>query len=575
MTPFRRTIYVLIAVLVLAGCRTDSTVNDNHLIVRLSTEPDRLNPILSRGSTASQIENFIFQPLAEVDPLTLEFDPILLEKISEPVVQNREDYGVVDRLDIQLKADATWSDGEPITYHDILFTLKTILNPEVGVARFRSALSFIKGEDHDENDLKFLTFYLDTAVFNADKMLTNFHILPRHIYDSVGYMTDIPFELFVNNGTNEAQNENLKKFAMQFTDEKFSRNIVAGSGPYELDNWNAGYELKLKRKSGWWGSKYESSNLFKAIPEAITYKIIPDEQLAVTAIANDNIHVIAGLNPEKFRVLQETGPEKYQFLTPKIPQYYYILLNNQSPFLSDVRIRQALAHLIDQNKMIEVVMNGYGMPLTSPLSPDSKYYDKSIAPYSFDVDKAAELLEAAGWADSNDNGILDREIDQAQKELTMRICITGSELGRKIALLLQDNAKKAGIDIEIKTQKFNPNSMNDMRSGDFEMVATAARQSFLESYLKPTWHSSGYTRGGGNLMGFMDDDVDRILDALDTEEDMDDRIDLYHEFHAKIHEQVPVLFLLMPTERVLVSNDWHVDESPRRPGYFENLSYLK
>ena len=195
------------------------------------------------------IENFIFQPLAEIDPITLNFEPVLLDKIPVAVIENNPDFGVSDRVDMRLKADAKWSDGKSVTFHDVLFTLKTIFNDEVESPGKKAALSFIKGENHDENDLTFISFYLDTTVFNADKIIANFHVLPKHRYDSLGLLDQISLGDLISNDLDEEKKSALKNFATQFADERFSRTIVTGSGAYQLDNWNAGYEVKLTKKS--------------------------------------------------------------------------------------------------------------------------------------------------------------------------------------------------------------------------------------------------------------------------------------------------------------------------------------
>ena len=574
MINLHRFILIVFSIATISACQPDQLLRKNQLIVRLESEPDRLNPVLSRGGTASQIENHLFQPLAELDPLSLKFTPVLLEKISKTAMDSIEIHGTVERLDLHIKQDAVWPDKTPVTYRDILFTLKTMLNDNVGVARKKNYFSFVKAEKHDVNDPKFLSIYSDTAAYDADKIVMNFHIMPQHIYDSLGLMDDITLDQLIRYELSQDDLIKLEKFATLFTDEKFSRTVVSGSGAYELDYWNTGYEIKLKRKQDWWGTKYGAANLFKALPDEIIYKIIPDQQLAVTAMANGNVDIIADVTPEKFNVLKKSSASQYQFLTPVIPRYYSIILNNESHLLSNVRVRQAMAHLVDQPKMIEVVMGGYGHEVTAPFLPSYSGYDPSIKPYPFDVAKATALLEEAGWTDTDDDGIADQEIDGKKVDLRLRLFITGSQLGRQIALLLKDNFEKAGIEIIIESKKFS-SSMQAMRSGDFEMVATAPTHPLHDPVLKPAWHSNSIGRGGGNLARFSNEVVDRLLEQLTTEENLTRRQKLYRQFHYKIHEEAPVLFLLMPTERILVNNDWHVDPSTRRPGYFENMAFLK
>ncbi len=564
---------LLICVSVCAlSCQTERQINQNQLVIRFESEPDRLNPILSTGSYASQIEGQIFQPLAELDPITLNFEPILIERIPALVRDERQEFGPVDRLDIKIKDSARWSDGKPVSNVDVLFTLKVILTPDVKADRKRTIFSFVRGEKHDENDSKFLSLYVDTARYNAKRIALNFHILPQHIYDSVGLLNNIPLNDLIANNISSENEKSLTEFSDLFRTERFSRTTIIGSGPYELDYWNTGYEIQLKRKQNWWGDAYAENNLFKAIPKELRYRIIPDQQLAITAMANNNIDIIAGVTPEKFSVLRETQPELYQYLTPVIPRFFYIILNTESSILKDPQTRKALAFLVDQQKLIEVVMSGYGRELSAPILPMSKLYNDKIKPYPFDVQQANELLKTAGWTSFNDDGILIREREGNLEELKLDIKITGSRLGRQIALILQNNFKKAGIDLEIKAQKFS-NTRQDMQKGDFNLVATAASQALGEPNLKSSWHSTSISSSGGNLSRIASDQIDKVLDDLADEENPEARIKLYHEFHSLIHEEVPVLFLLMPTECVLVSKSWHVDESARRPGYFENMAY--
>jgi len=570
---FYRILLGILVVFTMASCQVDSDRNKSMLVIRFDGDPDRLNPVISTNSSASQIENMIFQPLAELDPLTLNFEPILLDKIIPPI---RDDFNglPVERIDLKLKDDAVWDNGSRVTHEDILFTLKTIFNDEVDAARKKTIFSFLKGEQHEANDPSFISFYLDTSAFNADKIIMNFHIMPRYVYDSSGLMTDISLNQLIDNNLSTDEQEKLKTFADQFHDSKYSQTTVQGSGAYKLENWNAGYEIQLTRKADWWGEKYNDQNLFKAIPEQLIYKIIPDQQLAITAMANDNVDIITGLSPEKFSVLKETSADDYEFLTPVVPRYFYIMLNNEYRGLDQKLVRQALAHLVDQPKLIEVVMGGFGQALTAPLLAGGKYTDPNIAPYPFDVSKATKLLKDAGWSDSDDDGTVDMMIDDEHVELELRLHITGSALSRQIGLLLKNNFEQAGIDLELVAQKFSQ-TLQEMRVGNFEMVATAPSSSLHDPILKPSWHSTSIGPDGGNYSRFSNENIDRILDELEMEENQADRLTLYREFHRAIHEEVPVLFLLMPTERILVNKPWHLDASPRRPGYFENLAYRK
>lgn len=567
----KQALFIILCIGIFGACKKDAVVDDKQFVVRFEKEPERLNPLLSTSSPASQIENMIFQPLAEVDPYTLEPQPVLLEKLTAPRTVETDEYGTVDRLDIAIKKDATWTDGRPVTNEDVLFTLKLIFTDALELPRFKQQFDFLLGEDHLDSDPKFISFYLDTQAFKPEIILTNFYIMPAHVYDSSGVLSSFSLADFIKDKFDDGDKKRLEDFAQQFKSEKYSRSTIVGSGAYRLKNWTTGYQIDLQRKNNWWGDAYSENNLFKAFPEEINYRIIPDQQIAITEMANDNVDIIASVSPEKFSALQEVAGEDYQFLTPMLPRYYYLVLNNEAVALNEKAVRQALGHLVNQQQMIDVIMNGYGRTVTGPLNPRGPFYDGTLEAYAFDVEKAKSLLAGAGWNDSDDDGILDKEIEGAKTDLSIKLNVTGSALGRQIALLLQDNFKQAGVDLEIVTIKY-AESRKQMNLGTFDMVATRGTQSVQEVNLSPSWHSSSIGGGGRNHARFANEELDGILDQLEIEERKDVRKRLYRRLHRIIYEEVPVLYLLMPTERILVSKQWDVKASPRRPGYFENLA---
>lgn len=560
----------------LIGCSVRESLDQDQIVVVLQSEPDRLHPILSRSKTATQIENMIFTPLAEYDPSTLELEPLMIDQIPEPLYDSLSTTGRVLRLDINLRDSMQWSDGTPITAQDLLFTYKCLFNPEVAASRFRQELAFIRHFRIDENDPHYLAIYLDTNAIDEVHKVLNLFIYPEHVYDTSGLMYEISISSLLTGEIQSSDRDKLKEFARRFDSEYYNRERVVGNGPYTLESWTTAYEIRLTKQAGWWGNAYsERSSLFKAHPSQIIYKFIPDQQLAITALATGNADIVSNIDAEKFRVMQETSPDQYQYLTTIVPQYYYIILNNESPLLNDVQVRRALSLLVDQPHMIQVLMSGYAYALSGPMLPGSPYYDTTIRPYSYDLDSAQHLLSDAGWEDSDEDGIRDKVINDRKYDLKMRLYITGGETGRKLALVLQNQMKPAGVAIDIVVQKWNPHTMDDMKRGNFEMVASSSTQTLGPPLLKGSWHSQGKVAGGNNFSRFDDPQTDRLIDSLDVIRDSEKRIEVYHAIHKRIHEEAPVLFLMMPKQLILVSNKWNAVLSTRRPGYFEQLFTLK
>jgi peptide/nickel transport system substrate-binding protein len=544
-------------------------VEHESLVVRFQSEPDRIHPLFSRNSTSTQIEKLIFQPLAEFDPYSLELLPVLSESIPESIKITEGSYKDMNALDIRIKPDALWQDSVPVTVEDVLFTLKSILNPKVDVARFRNQLAFIN--DAALLDKKTLRIYFDANYHNAEIYLMNYFIYPKHICDPNGLLDAYSLaQLKDINAETLAEDHPLNDFAIGFDTFDLSRRQIIGSGPYKLKYWNSGYEIALDKKDNWWGKVHEESNHFKAFPKEVKFKIIPDEQTASMALKSGQIDVLPDLSPEHFLRLMENETDRYQFLTPPLMQYYYLCLNNESEFFKDPKVRKAMVHITNIEEIINLAMKGFGKHLTGPFLPESKDYNQSLRPYDIDIAIADSLLSLAGWEDTNNDGTRDKDINGQRIELIPEINITSSTLGRQIAIILKEQFKKAGIGLDIEVQDFRK-SMQDMRSDNFDIVAALNRQAPFVANLKPAWHSAGKEVGGNNLANYYNSSVDSLIEVLVYTRDIEDRMEIHRAIHGHIYNDVPVIFLLMPTERIVVSNKWQARPSTMRPGYFVNL----
>src|SRR6202044_2688565 len=104
--------------------------------------------------------------------------------------------------------------------------------------------------------------------------------------------------------------------------------------------------------------------------------------------------------------------ENFNTYTPVILAYGYIGINMSSPEFTDIKTRQAIAHLIDVQRIIKDIYYGYGQPVIGPMAPtDSLNYNYAIQPYQYDIDSAKNLLAQAGWTDSDGDGTLDKIVD--------------------------------------------------------------------------------------------------------------------------------------------------------------------
>ncbi len=566
---------LFIACIGFVACKRSADISTLEVTLRLPNEPESLHPIFSKSLYAAQIESLILLPLAEYDPQSLTLSPLLLSRIPEPeiVIDGENKKGKVYHL--EFRAEATWSDGTPVTGEDYLFTFKSVYNPHLNTDSWRSFMNFVSDIRIDPDDPKKVAVYVDSSYILALEATTNFNIYPAHIYDSENLMRGFTLaELRDKNKVMSAEQDSmLRRFAIQYESPEFFRETVTGSGAYELDTWVTGEYIRLKRKETWWGDKLQDPPLLlQAYPAGITYRIILDAAAAEAALKAGEIDVMAEVPVSNFQKLKTdtAWKDRLQFATPALMQVNYIEVNNRHPVLADARIRQALAYTIDYDGILTQVLQGLASRTVGPIHPDKSYYHRDLVPLQQDIKKAIELIREAGWEDTNGNGIPDKDLQGKRTELQLSIKVTNKEEGMAIANIVKDNASRAGFKIDIVV--VDPSQLQqDIRQTNFELLPIRVRAFPSLDDPFPIWHSSNDRPGGSNRSGFKSIDMDGVIEQLRAAKDEETRDRLYLEFQEIIYREQPAIFLYVPLERIIASKRIDLKTSPRRPGYFENL----
>lgn len=554
----------LILAVILSSCQNDQPSDDSPFVVkiRLPDEPDRINPMQSTNSVSTQVEGHIFLPLMEYDPSDLQLKPILVE--GPPKSSEFGDKG--SRFKYRIADNAVWADGTPVTAEDYLFTLKAALNPHTNANAWRGFLSQIDSVALDPEDNKKFEVFLDESYLLALPITCNFNIYPKHFYDPKGLLDDISLGEIRRDTTIEQ----AQQFAKDFNDVSYSRDKVLGSGPYKLSSWTAGQSLILEKIGDWWGE-----DIYPANPDKLVYAIVPDEATAINMIKTGEIDILSAISPNDFAEMRDdTSLQGLSFETPSILQYYYLSLNNDDIILQDVNVRKALAHLLDLEELASVLMADLAKPIAGPIHPSKTYFDPSIKPVAYDVERSKELLEAAGWKDTNGDGTVDKVLEGQRQELDLNILVTQRELGKNLALIFKENAKQAGININVVSQEFGE-ILRKVGARDFDIAAMATRQSIGIDDMYQGWHTSSIGPDGRNVSGFGDERSDALIEKLRVTEDENKRKELFFEIQSLIYERQPQIFLFAPTQTVIHNSELDMVFSPRRPGYFENTARKK
>ncbi len=260
---------------------------------------------------------------------------------------------------------------------------------------------------------------------------------------------------------------------------------------------------------------------------------------------------------------------RFSFYTPPNFAYSYVGINMRKPILEDVRVRRALAHIVNVDKIIEVIEYGEGERVVGPISKmKSKYYNWDIVPYEYNPDKARELLKEAGAVDTDGDGVLEIKVGSVYQPLKFSIKYNAENQNRaKISQMIKEEARKVGIQIDILPREWSV-FLKELKSHDFDLYVGAWISTPLSEDHKQIWHTSSYN-GGSNYVGFGNETSDKIIEEIRRELDESKRAILHKRLQEIIHEQVPYIFLYSPRNKLVIHKRFvDVIVSAMRPGFW-------
>ena len=564
----------------LADLPYEGEKNTKELLVHELSDPDKLNPLTSQGAGSSYIEHCMFMYLLDIDKEKLEVIPWLAKE--RPKISELTEGPYKLKIDYEIRKEAIWDNGTPVTAYDVDFSFKTTKNPHVDAEHQRPYIDFVADIIIDEENPKKFSFLTNELHYSAEFSSGGVnYIIPEYIYDPEQLMRKFSLKQLSDKDEIEQIRGDLDliTFAESFNGEKFQREpgFVVGCGPYSLEEWTTGQRVVLKKKENWWGNALAGTQSFDNHPEKIIYEIINDKVTAVTATKDEQIDIMRGVSPYNFKELSKDKAfnSKFFMFNTDFLSYTYIGLNMRHPILKEKEVRQALAHCVNVPQIIEIIMYGYAKPIGSFVHPSKSHYNTALKPYEFNLTIAKNLLASAGWIDSDQDGVLDKEIDGINTPLRLSIKFnSGNDSREKICLFLKEHAKKIGIDLEIQVKEWTV-YLDECTNHEFDMYVLGWVQEAVLDDPKQLFHTDAYN-GGSNYTGFGDAYTDVLIDNLRKEMNDEKRTKMFKELQAIVHEEVPYILLYTPDNLLTISKRFgNAQPYIARPGYEERELILK
>ncbi|MBI3604536.1 MAG: ABC transporter substrate-binding protein [Nitrospirae bacterium] len=406
-------------------------------------------------------------------------------RIKGDLAQSWEMSGPLTYL-FHLKKNLRFSDGDPLTSEDIQFTFESILDPKTA-SPHRKAFEII---DHISAPDP------DTVIFNLKK----------------------PYAPFIMNLSKGIVS---KKGVLQSGSDYSAHPL--GSGPYQLQEFLPDEKIVLQA----------NPHFYDTLPKIkkIIIKIIPEDTIREMELQKGSLDLLENALPPDFLPFLEKDSH-FTVIKSDGTTYAYLGLNLQDPLLSRLKVRQAMAYAIDREMIIQQILKGLGKEATGLLPRNHWAYTSDVEKYPYNPEQAKKLLDEEGLT------------VQTGSDVRFKITYKTSQndLAKRIGEVLQDQLKKVGIQMEIRTYEWGT-FYSDIKSGNFQLYSLRWVGIQDPDIYYDLFHSTSLPPAGANRGRYASAQIDRLLEEGRTTLDVEKRKTIYQKVQKLIAHDLPYISL--------------------------------
>ncbi len=499
------------------------------LYIGIGSEPSGLDPHLVSGVNEHYVLLALFEGLTTIDPKNLDIKPGVAESWDCSV----------DGLTYSffLNPKASWSNGDPVTAYDFVFSYKRILSPELGAPYaymlypIKGAKDFHKGKTNDFSSVGVKALSSHTLKIELHTPIPYFLSLPTHF---TWWPVHPP--TILNHGS---MTDRISKWT--------KANNFVGNGPFTLKSWRLNNTIRVKKNNYYKDASSVKLNEISFLP----INLETEER----AFRSGQIHITSGVPTARIDWYRKHHPENIRF-DPYLGIYYYLVNTKKVP-LTDKRIRQALAYSIDRESLTKYTLKGGQKPAYHFTPPDTNGYTASN-PFTYDPDRARALLSEAGYP-------------KGKGFPQIELLYNTSESHKIIAEAIQQMwYKELGIRIKLHNQEWKV-YLNSRQEGNYDI----ARSAWIGDYLDPyTFLSLALSDSGNNHSGWTDRLYDEYLNKASESLEYEYRLSLFQKAEERLLEEMPFIPIYFYVRSLLIDSSvqgWHPNILDYHPYQFISL----
>ncbi len=489
----------------------ESGTRDQVLHVGNGTEPQELDPHVVTGVSEHHLIIALNEGLVSRDPVDLSIQPAVADRWQ--ISADMKTYTFT------LRADARWSNGQPLTAQDFVDSWRRALSPGLAYAYAYNLYALKNAERFNLGEITDFTQVGARAVDDRTLLVELERPVPYflQLLDHYSYFP-VPLDIIRQYGPADARGTAWTRPGRH-----------VGNGAYVLTEWQMNRVIIVKKNPHYWDRERV------AIQEIRFYPI--DNQTTEEHMFRANqLHITSTVPLERLPTYRKKTHTPLR-INPYLGTYYYAL-NTRIPVLEDKRIRRALGMSIDRRSIVAQITRGGQLPAYNFTPPDTNGYTAE-ATMPYDITAAKELLVEAGYPDG-----------AGFPPLT--ILYNTSDAHRKIAIAIQAMWKQAlNIEVTLENQEWKV-YLDTTDSGDYDI----ARAAWIGDYLDPNTFLDMFTsENGNNRTGWSNTDYDALIKAAANTVEQQQRFAYFQQAEAILMQEAPIIPIYTYTRQMLIHAD--------------------
>lgn len=499
------------------------------LVASVRAEPRSFNRLVSRDLTTEVVTLLTQSKLVRVNRTTQEVEPWLAERW-DALPDGRQ-------FTLHLRRGIQWSDGQPFTAADVLFTLEAIADPATGSV-LASALS-VDGKPITAtapDDATVVVTY--PAPFGPGiRLLDNLVVLPKHRLEAVRRAGTLASAWGVATPPSE----------------------LAGLGPFVLERYEAGQRAVFARNPRYWRTDAAGT----ALPylDRVVLELIPDQNAELLRLQAGEIDMTQQhLRSEDYAVVRQQEQQgRLRLIEAGVsldPDSFFLNLNPDAwktdarrAWITQKAFRQAISHAVDREAFANTVFLGAAVPVHGPITPgNTLWFWPDLPRLSFDRTRATALLQSIGLTNRDSDPWLE-DAGGAEARFSVLAFSTNTAVQRG-AQFVRESLAAVGIDMQIVL--LEPGALIErMLAGRFEGIyfnysVTDTDPAMQRDFWSSTGSAHIWHLGQKAASTKWEEEIDLLMARQAASTDEAERVRLFRLAQRIFADEVPVLYFAAP-----------------------------